>query len=215
LELTENIARSIVKNNGINCAIMDYSLLPQCHMALPKVLMALGSYSGKKRIVRQAISIASEKLLEKNIFRYVPNLQEEWQLHRRDISRKHRVSKSYTKARITIKDQLLKDKPKFLKRSKGLKPKAGWLKFGYPLHYNSDILEAMCSLAAAGVKYDNRMDEALDIIESKMLPGGRWKLEFSLKGKMWVDIEKRGRPSKWITYHAISVLKRYGRLHLK
>lgn len=214
LDLTENIARSIVKNDGINCSVMDYSLLPQCHMALPKVLMALGSYSGKKRIVKQAIMVLSEKLLERNIYRYVPQLQKNWRLHQEEVSKKISDLKKRAKVKLTIKEQLAKDRSKFLKRNKVFTDKVGWLKFGYPLHYNSDILEAMRSLADAGVKYDSRMDNALDIIERKMMPDGRWKLEFSLNGKMWVDIEKRGKPSKWVTYHALSVLQRYGRRQL-
>jgi len=215
LKLPENIAHSIVNNNGINCIHMGYSLLSQCHMALPKVLLVLGSYSGKKGIVKQAILIASERLLEKKIYRYVPQLQEKWLLHYKKISRKHKESIIRTKDKLTIKNQLSKDKPGFLKQSKEFKVKVGWLKFGYPLHYNSDILEAMRSLTDAGVKYDYRMDDALDVIESKMMSNGRWKLGFSLNGKMWTDIEKRGKPSKWITYYALAVLRKYRQLRLE
>ena len=39
--------------------------------------------------------------------------------------------------------------------------KRGWLKFGFPLHYNSDILEAMVALAAAGVPKTPALDKAL------------------------------------------------------
>lgn len=212
LELTENIARAIINNNGINCAVMNYSLLPQCYMALPKVLMALGSYSGTKRTVKQAIGIASERLLERNIYCYVPQMQDQWNSHYEKVSKKVREIRSRSITGRYLKDELPKVRPKMLKINKGFKPKAGWLKFGYPLHYNSDILEAMRSMADAGVKYDRRMDDALDVIEKNMLPEGRWKLAFSLNGKMWVDIEKRGRPSKWVTYQALRVLRTYGRL---
>jgi len=36
---------------------------------------------------------------------------------------------------------------------------------------------------------------------------GRWTLEHGLNGKMWVDIEQQGKPSKWITLRALRVLK--------
>jgi hypothetical protein len=211
LTLTEDIARAIVNNNGINCTIMDYSLLPQCYMALPKVLMALGSYVGTKRIIKQAIKIASEKLLERNIYCYVPQMQDQWNSHYEKTSRELRETRSYVASMKYLKDELAKARPKMLKKNKGFKPKAGWLNFGYPLHYNSDILEAMRSMADAGVKYDRRMDDALGVIEKNMLPDGRWKLAFSLNGRMWVDIERRGQPSKWVTYHALRVLRTYGR----
>jgi hypothetical protein len=212
LLLTEDIARAIVSNDSINCAIMDYSLLPQCYMALPKVLMALGSYNGTKRIVKQAIEIGSERLLERNVYCYVPQMQDQWNSHYEKVSKKLRGIRSRSITGRYLKGELAKVRPKLLRNNRGFKPKAGWLKFGYPLHYNSDILEAMRSLADAGVKYDSRMDDALDVIESNMVPSGRWKLAFSLNGKMWVDIEKRGRLSKWVTYHALRVLKTYGRL---
>ena len=211
LELTENIGRAIVNNDGINCAVMNYSLLPQCYMALPKVLMALGSYRGTKRIVKQAIRIASERLLERNVYRYVPQMQDQWNSHYEKVSKKIREIRSRSITGRYLKDELAKVRPKLLRKNRGFKPKAGWLKFGYPLHYNSDILEAMRSMADARVKYDRRMDDALGVIERNMLPDGRWKLAFSLNGKMWVDIEKRGQPSKWVTYHALRVLKTYGR----
>jgi hypothetical protein len=33
-------------------------------------------------------------------------------------------------------------------------------------------------------------------------------LENTLNGKMWVDIEQKGKPSKWVTLRALRVLKR-------
>ena len=39
---------------------------------------------------------------------------------------------------------------------------------------------------------------------------GRWKLEYSYHGKMWMDVEKKGKPSKWVTLRALRVLKRLG-----
>ena len=211
---TENIARAIVNHDGIDCKVMDYSLLSQCHMALPKVLMALGTYTGKKRIVWQATKIVSERLLRQNIFRYVPDSQNEWNENYERLAEKIKKKISESKVRNTLKDELAVIKPKMLKQIKAFKAKAGWLKFGYPLHYNSDILEAMRSMSDAGIKYDKRMDDALDVIEKNRLADGRWKLGFSLNGKMWVDIEKRGQPSKWVTYHALRVLKTYRRVEL-
>ncbi|MEE9554741.1 MAG: hypothetical protein V3W18_10630 [candidate division Zixibacteria bacterium] len=211
---TENIAKAIVQHDGIVCTVMDYSFLPQCHMALPKVLMALGSYTGKKRIVKQAIKITSEKLLERDIFRYIPESQEKWNENYERLSVKLEAKRSESKAGKTLKAELAAIRPMILKQNRSFKPKPGWLKFGYPLHYNSDILEAMRSLIDVGIKYDKRMDDALDVIEENRLPDGTWKLGFSLNGKMWIDIEKRGQPSKWITYHALRVLKTYGRVKL-
>jgi hypothetical protein len=34
-----------------------------------------------------------------------------------------------------------------------------------------------------------------------------WRLEKSLNGQMWVDVEVKGQPSKWITLFALVVLE--------
>ena len=82
-----------------------------------------------------------------------------------------------------------------------------WIKFGYPLSYTSDILEALEVLAGLGHAHDPRLANAIEFVLSKQDAQGRWKLEHTLNGKMWIDIEQRGRPSKWVTLRALRVLK--------
>ena len=83
-----------------------------------------------------------------------------------------------------------------------------WFKFGFPLSYWSDVLETAAVLAELGYGDDPRLANALRMILSKQDAQGRWKLENALNGKMWADIEKKGRPSKWVTLRALCVLKR-------
>jgi hypothetical protein len=84
---------------------------------------------------------------------------------------------------------------------------SSWFKFGYPLGYVTDVLLNLEALAEAGCGGDPRLDEAVELVLSKQDEDGRWKLEYSYKGKMWSDIEKKGRPSKWVTLRATRVLK--------
>ena len=81
----------------------------------------------------------------------------------------------------------------------------GWLKPGFPLMYQTDILEILGILTRLGYK-DPRMDEAIDILRSKKTSNGRWKMENSFNGRMIKDIEKKGADSKWITMKAMEVL---------
>ena len=81
-----------------------------------------------------------------------------------------------------------------------------------PLHYNSDVLEAMYALAESGTAMCAALERPLQVIESKMTPEGNWVMENSLNGKMWVDVETVGKPSKWLTYFALRVLKHFGRV---
>lgn len=86
-----------------------------------------------------------------------------------------------------------------------------WFKFGFPLSYTSDVLEAALSLCEAGHGHDPRLNNAIELILSMRQPDGRWLLKHSLNGKMWADIEVKGKPSKWITLRALRVLKAAGR----
>jgi hypothetical protein len=55
---------------------------------------------------------------------------------------------------------------------------------------------------------DQRMDEALVILESKRGADGRWPLEHAYHDKLLVDLgETEGQPSRWITLRALRVLR--------
>jgi hypothetical protein len=85
-----------------------------------------------------------------------------------------------------------------------------WFKFGFPLSYWSDVLETTAVLMELGYGSDPRLANVLQLILSKQDTQGRWKLENSLNGKMWADIEVKGKPSKWVTLRALRVLKHVG-----
>jgi hypothetical protein len=83
-----------------------------------------------------------------------------------------------------------------------------WFKLGFPLSYWSDVLETTAVLAELGYGDDARLANALRLVLSKQDGQGRWKLENALNGKMWADVEEKGKPSKWVTLRALRVLKR-------
>ena len=85
-----------------------------------------------------------------------------------------------------------------------------WFKFGFPLSYTSDVLEALLALSEAGCVRDPRLKNAIALVLSKRDADGWWTLRHSLNGKMWADIEAKGKPSKWVTLRAMRVLKAAG-----
>jgi hypothetical protein len=85
--------------------------------------------------------------------------------------------------------------------------KPGWLRYGFPLMYQTDVLEILGILTKLGYK-DTRMQEAIDHLISQQDDQGRWKLKNTFNGRYQVDIEEKGQPSKWITLNALRVLKR-------
>ncbi len=89
---------------------------------------------------------------------------------------------------------------------------SSWFKFGFPLSYTSDVLEASLALCEAGYAQDVRLKNAIDLVLAKRNADGRWVMQRSLNGKMWADIETKGQPSKWVTLRALRVLKAAGRI---
>jgi hypothetical protein len=82
-----------------------------------------------------------------------------------------------------------------------------WLKFGFPLSYSTNVLEALHVMAGLGYGAHPELKEAIRFVLSKQDWQGRWKMESSLNGKMWVNIEAKGKPSKWVTLQAVQTLK--------
>ncbi len=86
--------------------------------------------------------------------------------------------------------------------------KPGWLRFGFPLMYQDDVLEILGILTSLGVK-DERMQEAVDLVVSKQDEEGHWMLDKTFNGRFHTNIERKGKPSKWITLNALKMLKNY------
>jgi len=86
--------------------------------------------------------------------------------------------------------------------------KPGWMKFGFPLMYQTDALEILGILAGLGYK-DERMQDAIELTISKQNTLGRWKLENTCNGRYQTNIERKGEDSKWVTLKALTALKEY------
>ncbi len=83
-----------------------------------------------------------------------------------------------------------------------------WLEFGFPLLWSVDALEVLNLLTKLGYK-DERMQESMDVLISKQDEHGKWILENTFNGRVQAAIERKGKPSKWITLNALRVLKRF------
>jgi hypothetical protein len=187
---------------------MDYSLLPRCYMAQPKILLCFAQIPPRKRspAVHSCIELLVNNVLENEVYVYVPGNLKEWQKTLEKRPKPADLPKGQT-----VKGWISEQRSEFLS-SKGLgdrQPKRGWLKFGFPLHYNSDILEAMYALATLRTPMTPKLNGPLQIINEKRTSEGKWIMDNSLNGKMLVDVEEKGKPSKWLTYFAIYVLDQF------
>lgn len=87
------------------------------------------------------------------------------------------------------------------------KPNGSWFKLGFPSGYVADVLQNLEALCELGFGGDPRLRHALGWLLEKQDVRGHWKNQYAYNGKTWVDIEKQGQPSKWVTLRACRVLK--------
>ena len=89
--------------------------------------------------------------------------------------------------------------------------KPGWRRFGFPLMYQTDVLEVLWILGrldrALRTLRDERAREALDLVASRADAQGRWKLHQTFNDRFVVPIEAKGEPSRWVTLRALEVLR--------
>ncbi|HEY7092083.1 MAG TPA: hypothetical protein VH393_02825 [Ktedonobacterales bacterium] len=124
-------------------------------------------------------------------------------------------SAAVTKARHRGQEYLL-ERHLFRRRSTGeaierdRKGNTAWTRFAFPTWWHYDVLRGLEYLRRAGATPDERVAEAIDLVESKRDGDGRWPLETQYPGKMPVDLgEREGGSSRWNTLRALRVLDWY------
>jgi len=85
-----------------------------------------------------------------------------------------------------------------------------WTRFAFPTWWHYDVLRGLEYMRRAGVVPDQRVAEAIELVESKRDSDGRWPLENQHPGTMAVELDEgEGRPSRWNTLRALRVLDWY------
>jgi hypothetical protein len=91
------------------------------------------------------------------------------------------------------------------------KPSPRWYKFGFPLQWDSDILEVLELVAPYVTPEDERIQNGLGMVLEKQDAAGRWPCEKHPKGGKWIQrfiaLEEIGQPSRWVTLHALRMLR--------
>ena len=117
------------------------------------------------------------------------------------------LSGDVTAARLRGQEYLLERR--LLRRlSTGELAQPRWLYLEFPTGWHYHPLRALDHLRSAGAAPDERMAEAIGIVESKRDADGRWQLEHAFHEELVVDLgEAVGQPSRWITLQAMRVLR--------
>jgi hypothetical protein len=120
-----------------------------------------------------------------------------------------------TEARLRGQEYLL-ERRLFRRRTTGeaierdRKGKTDWTRFAFPTWWHYDVLRGLEYLRRAGATPDERVTEAINLVESKRGSNGLWLLDTHYPGQMPVEIDGgEGQPSRWITLRALRVLDWY------
>jgi hypothetical protein len=85
--------------------------------------------------------------------------------------------------------------------------KSEFMRFVFPPRWHYDILRALDYFQAVRAPADTRLSEAVDIVNRRRGPDGRWTLEYAYNGKTHFPLERLRAPSRWNTLRALRVLK--------
>ncbi len=87
------------------------------------------------------------------------------------------------------------------------RPSGSWFRLGFPSGYVADVLQVLEALVEAGAGADPRLAHAVEWLLAQQDEQGRWANRYAYAGKMWVDIDTPGAPSRWVTLRACRVLR--------
>ncbi len=83
------------------------------------------------------------------------------------------------------------------------------LMLSFPARWRYDILRVLDYFQYAGVGYDSRMDDAIEILLKKRRSDGTWPLQARHSGQTHFEMEEPGRSSRWNTLRVLRVLKHF------
>ena len=96
----------------------------------------------------------------------------------------------------------------FRRLSTGEVANPAFLKLAFPPRYHYDVLRALDYLRAAGIQPDERLGDALHIVENRRQADGRWLLDDAHDEALAFPFDESvGEPSRWNTLRALRVLR--------
>ena len=122
--------------------------------------------------------------------------------HERAIGGSDRVGEARRRG-----DEYMLERRLFRRKTTGEVIDPAWLQFSFPHWYHYDILRALDYLRDAGHDpADERLAEALAVVEGHRDRDGRWPLQHVYEGAAHIQMEvDEGTPSRWNTLRAMRV----------
>lgn len=82
-----------------------------------------------------------------------------------------------------------------------------FLRFSFPPRWHYDLLRGLDLFWAGGALTDERLEDAIDVVQRKRRNDGRWPLQQRWPGETWFEMETVGQPSRWNTLRAMRILE--------
>ncbi|MFQ6677679.1 MAG: hypothetical protein ACE5D0_05095 [Fidelibacterota bacterium] len=168
-------------------SIVDFLLLE--HMKDGGFNCHSNTVGAKHSSLHTTISVL-EGILEyaKNGNRYRLEELQEAEDKSREFLLKHRLFRSHRTGNIISKKMLM---------------------LSYPSRWKYDILRALDYFQFAGINYDPRMLDAIEILIKKRRKDYKWPVQAKHPGQTHFEMERVGGPSRWNTLRALRVLKQF------
>jgi hypothetical protein len=126
-----------------------------------------------------------------------------------EYERAGRKSAAVTEARKRAENYLL-ERRMFRSLRTGKVIDKRWLRFSFPTFWHYDVLRGLDYLRNAGIKPDNRVAEAIEVVIARRHQNGRWPLNLLHPEYIPLQIESAvGSASRWNTLRALRVLRWY------
>jgi hypothetical protein len=116
-----------------------------------------------------------------------------------------------TDARLRAQDYLL-ERRMLRSLSSGEVVNRRWMRFSFPTIWHYDVLRGLDYLRSAGVRPDDRVAEAVELVKQRQHQNGRWPLNVlhADRSRIPFDMEAGvGKASHWNTLRALRVLDWY------
>ena len=88
---------------------------------------------------------------------------------------------------------------------------SSWTRFSFPTTWHYDVLRGLDYLRSAGVEPDERVAEAIGLVEKRRHQNGRWPMNRLHPDRIGFAVEPGvGQASRWNTLRSLRVLRWYG-----
>lgn len=120
---------------------------------------------------------------------------------RRGKRRKLALAAEHNALELMLQHRLYKSD----KTGKIINPK--FVLMSYPPRWHYDVLRGLVYFARADAPRDDRLQDAIDLLQSQRREDGTWPIQYKYAAKVFFEMEKVGKPSRWNTLRALQVLR--------